>query len=295
MPRKSARRKKKFLFWQRGNIALYLLLAIIIIGAYFLVGGTSNFTNSPVDKTPAGEMIPETPGTERESLQLQTIRFKKCSNQLTVDLLLDVSGSMSDPTETNVTKISRLKEAVSNLTGKFADSSVIGVQTFRGIGIPPVSSLTDLVPISYYKDVKSTLPPKINSLSANGATPTHDALAFSYSKLREAQPKFPDRKFNFILISDGAPCPGVACPGISGRDQDPREGYNPNPADQIKSLGVNVFTIGIYDKSQAKDINLEGLLKHISSKPENYFDAGAGDAVKDLLNVIGNRICSETN
>jgi hypothetical protein len=310
MPKKSVRRikartrkrihakKKNLLFFSRGNITLYLLLIIVILGAYLMVGGLSDFRNSPVDNSPLGEVINDPPGAGYDNLQLQTIRFKQCASQVTIDLLLDVSGSMDFPTETNVSKISRLKEAVSNLTNKMGDSSIIGIQTFRGIGeIDLQASLTDLVPISYYSDVKNTLLSKINSIFANGSTPTHDALAFSFDKLEEAQSKFPDRKFNFILISDGAPCPGVGCPdhpaSLAGNNQDPRE-FTPNPANQIKDLGINVYTIGIYDRNQAKDTNLENLLIDTASKRGNYFNAGAGDAVKNLLNVIAEKICKET-
>lgn len=239
----------------------------------------------------AEEVIPDpsslTPGG-KDSLQLKTFKFKKCSGQVTVDLLLDRSGSMGDLTPSMQTKINRLKEAVLALTNKLSDSSIIGIQSFNSL------SITDDVPISYYKDVKGVIPQKVNALTAGGSTPTHDALAFSLGKLKEALPRFSDRKFNFVLVSDGAPCPGVGCPGNDGQNQDPRL-FTPNPADEIKKLGVIVYTLGIFDSAQTGNPALAELLKSIASKPENYYEAQTGDQTSKLLEAISTKICEQSN
>jgi len=292
MGRKKSRSKtKKGIFsFLRGSVTITLLLIIVIAGSIMLAGGIFPKLKEPLPD--AEEAIPDmssiTPGG-KDSLQLKTLKFKKCSGQTTVDLLLDRSSSMSLYTPSGQTKISRLKEAMLALTNKLSDSSIIGIQSFSSL------SITDDVTISYYKDVKGIIPSKVNALIANGSTPTHDALTFSLGKLKEALPKFPaERKFNFILVSDGAPCPGVGCPQNPGADQDPRK-YNPNPADEIKNLGVTVYTLGIYDSAQSRDPKLAELLRSIATKPENYFEAQTGDQTTKLLEAISTKICAQTN
>ncbi len=182
---------------------------------------------------------------------------------------------MRNLTPSGKTKIERLKEAVLELTGKLDDTSVVGIQSFSSV------SITNDIDISYYKDVKTLIVSKVNSYSATGQTPTHDALVSSYNVLKNAITRFPNRKFNFILISDGEPVPD---------SQDPRL-FNPNPADQIKALGVNVFTLAVYDSSQANDPKLRDLLKSIASKPENYYEAQSADQIASLLQQISTKLC----
>ena len=270
----------------KGGIEIIILL-IVIIGSFAFVGGFSPLKKAPLLDNSVFQ-IQISPGADsKKSLQLKTLKFsKKCSEQITVDLLLDRSGSMGNLTPTRQTKIARLKEAVLALTAKLSDTSVIGIQSFDS------RSRTDDVPISYYKDVKGIISSRVNALSAGQQTPTHDALAFSYQKLSAAIPQFPGRQFNFVLVSDGAPCPGVGCTDQPGANQDPRL-YSPNPADQIKALGINVYTLGIYDRNQADKPALSDLLKSIASKPENYYEAQTGDQTTKLLEVISARICDQ--
>jgi len=269
------KRKLNFIKYSKGGIGIITLMIVIILGSIFLVGGI--FPNLP-NTDPNAEkftVITGMPLDSRNSLQLKTIKFKKCSEQTTVDLLLDRTGSMGSRTPTGQTKIARLKEAVLVLTGQLSDQSVVGIQSFSSLSITPD------VPISYYKDVKGIIPSKVNALNADGQTPTHDALTFSLDRLREAIPKFPGRQFNFILISDGHPVPD---------SQDPRL-FSPNPADEIKNLGVNVYTLGIFTSGQASDPKLAELLKSIASRPENYYEAQTGDQTTKLLEAISSKIC----
>ena len=265
----------------KGEANVFIILAIIIAASFFLVGGLSPKINqtatSPEEGAP--EMSSSTPG-ERNSLQLETLKFsKKCSEQITLDLLLDRTGSMNSNTPTGQTKIARLKEAVLALTEGLSDLSIIGIQSFNS------QTRTDDVPISYYRDVKEVIPSRVNALNAGGQTPTHDALVFSLDKLREAIPRFPGRQFNFILVSDGQPVPD---------SQNPRDSRWPtNPADEIKNLGVNVYTLGIFTSGQASNPKLAELLKSIASKPENYYEAQTGDQTTKLLEVISARICDQ--
>jgi hypothetical protein len=254
----------------------FLILGLIIILGFFLVGGLTpfNFHNTPAKE---GEFIAEPVVLDNgdSSLQLKTIKFKQCSGTITVDFLLDRTGSMSQPTPTKQTKISRLKEAVLQLTGKLADTSIIGIQSFDS------GSITNDVPIDYYKNNKNAIPAKVNAMQPGLNTPTHDAIAYSYNILNAALPLYKDRKFNFIFVSDGEPNPPT---------QDPRL-FTPNPATQIKNLGINVFSLAIYDSSQAKNTKLSDLLKSIASKPENYYEANNADQVAGLLAKIFEKIC----
>lgn len=265
-------------------------------GILFSRGVTPKSMLSDVDPTEEYEIIPITPDPSQKGLQLKTIKFKACSSAVTIDLLLDRSGSMAFSTPEGVTKMSRLQAAVNSLVEKANDNSIIGIQSFNSDGPANVlvNNITSDVEISFYKDVKAIIPAKVASLTPVGATPTHDALMFSYEKLKTAvaDPRFKDRDFNFVLVTDGAPCPGFGC-GTPGKDQDPRK-YDPNPADLIKSLGVNIYTVGIYSPQDGDPTQLVRLLRdNIASKPENYFASAGGDDVGVLLKQISNRICSQ--
>lgn len=238
-------------------------------------------------KTGELEVIPEPPDPEQKGLQLKTLKFKECASTLTIDLLVDKSDSMNRQTSSGVAKIARLKEAIRELISNAGDDSIIGIQSFT------TGDITNDVPIAYYKDNKSTIQAKIAAIGGRSSTPTYEALTFSYNHLKESIPKFPaDRKFTFIFISDGGPCPGFACPGNAGADQDPRI-YSPNPADQIKGLGVEVYSLGIFAPDERQYVfQMETLLKSIASKPENYFAAESADDVKRLLTTITSRLCT---
>lgn len=262
----------------RGSITIFLLLAVIVLGAVLLAGGIFPKENPETDPDAQEVIIDEsslaTP-SGKKSLQLQTLKFRECLGTITVDLLLDHTGSMNKRTPSGVTKIQRVKEAVLALVEKFTDTSVIGIQSFNS------HSIREEVPISYYKDVKDIIPGKINALDARGLTPTHNALAFAYERLRDGMPRFLDRKFNFVFISDGRPEPPSGDPRL----------FTPDPVTQIKALGVNVYALAVYDSKDANDPALRGLMQYIASKPENYFEAETADETKRLLSSITEKIC----
>lgn len=216
----------------RGSVSIFFIIVLITLGAIALAGGI--FPKLPSESLPVREAIPDPSSVapdEKKSLQLKTLKFKEeCSETITMDLLLDRTGSMNKATPMGQTKISRLKEAVLALTNSLSDSSIIGIQSFSSDTLTYADNITNDIPISFYKDVSKIISPKVNALIANGNTPTHNALAFSLDRLREGISKFQGRKFNFILISDGEPVPP---------NQDPRL-YTPNPADEIKNLGISV-------------------------------------------------------
>lgn len=283
-------------FWQRGSSGiLVLLLGVVIVGAFFLVGGIPQLPLSQTDQSGTVELVAETPGAGRSNLQLQTLKFRNCTNIVSVDLLLDRSGSMKYKTLSGEKKIKRLTQAVQALADNLTDQSIFGFQSFSGEAGRDIS-LTNDVPISYFKDVKKIIPQKLKDLTPDGATPTSDALKFSLPLLREAVVKYPDRKFNFIFVSDGNPQPS---------SQDPRLPQNaPNPADEIKKLGVSVYTVGVYGingdisspdygKLESKNSTLTELLKSLASRPENYYEASTGDEITQILSQISNKICKD--
>jgi hypothetical protein len=238
------------------------------------VAPKSTLTDLPDSDTEV-ELVIETPIPGQKGLQLKTLKFKECGSSVTIDLMLDTSGSMGDRTPSGQTKISRLREAVGELISNAKDTSIIGIQAFS------TGNIREEVPVSYFKDVKGMITGRINSLSPGSTTPTHDALAFSRDVLKTAIPKFPtDRKFNFIFVSDGQPVPD---------SQDPRL-FTPNPADEIKALGVTVYTLGIFDSGQQSNPKLSDLMKSIATSPDNYYAASNADETKKLLAQISNRI-----
>ena len=280
-----------------GGIFIGFIL-IIIGGGLLLTGDLNPLPQDQLSDPPEGvyeideESLKEL-DEKRGNLQLRTIRFKECGEQTTIVLMLDKSGSMNSNTPSGARKIDRLIEAVVTLANSLSDESVIGVQDFSNpTGVVGQNDINTLIPVSFYKDVKTQVEPAVRSLSgkAVGSTPTHDALAYSYSELLQAMPLFPDKQFDYIFVSDGAPCPGIGCGGtVGGPDQDPRL-YSPNPADQIKELGVNIYTLGIYDLGQNKS-QLSALLRDIASTPDNYFEATTADDTGKLLTAISERIC----
>ncbi len=292
----------------RYGLPTFIILGVVFLGALAMTGGLLPSERKP---PPANYKIGELdipPGSSsRYNLQLNTLKFKyitptvtpppaplptatpvpqiPCKNTLTINLLLDISDSMNRLTPSNVTKISRLKEAVLAITQDLSDNSIVGIQAFNTTIInDPNPARRDVIPISYYGSIKGLIPTKVSALIASSTTPTRDALVFSYNKLAEALPLFPGRKFNFILISDGKPVPS---------SQDPRF-FTPNPADQIKSsAGIEkVYTVGVYDTAQTGNPELSNLLKSIASSPSNYYEAQSADQIQSLLAAIKTNICN---
>lgn len=271
------RQQYKFLHSVRlfkGDAMVTLLLAVVVIAAVFFVGGALP-QQSPDTQDRSNEAVIDedslSSSTNGNQLQLKTLKFKKCSSIAAVSMMLDRSGSMGDDG-----KITKLKSATLSFASNFADDSVIGIQSFDS------NDIREDVPISYYKDVKDLVVTKVNALTPGDKTPTYRALQFSRDILIPAIPKFSDRTFNFIFLSDGLPVPP--------QTEDPR-GYSPNPADEIKALGVTVYTIGIF--GPADSVAGGELLKSIASSPDNYFATPTGDDLSSIYDAIGTKICSK--
>lgn len=257
----------------KGDATITLILAIVVIAGVFLAGGALPRQSRDTQDLSNEAVIDEdslSSSTNGNQLQLKTLKFKKCSSVAAVSMMLDKTGSMEG------SKIENLKNATLSFTTNFADDSVIGIQSFAE------GRITEDVPISYFRDVKDIIPSKVNALTPAGRTPTYHALQFAKGILDSSIPQFPDRSFNFIFLSDGLPNPPV--------EEDPRNN-TPNPADEIKAMGVTIFTIGIFDGADA----LRGaeLLKSIASSPDYYFATPTGDDLSRIYEAIGTKICNK--
>lgn len=272
----TARQRYKFLHSVRlfkGDATITLILAIVVIAGVFLAGGALP-RQSPDTQDLSNEAVIDedslSSSTNGNQLQLKTLKFKKCSSVAAVSMMVDRTGSMSG------SKLENMQNATISFALNFADDSVIGIQSFSS------DAIQEEVPISLYKDVKDVIPTRVNALTARGNTPTYRALLFSKTILEAGMPKFPDRSFNYIFLSDGLPNPAV--------EEDPRN-HTPNPANEIKDMGVTIFTIGIFDGADA----LRGaeLLKSIASSPDYYFATPTGDDLSRIYEAIGTKICNK--
>ncbi len=272
--------------FSHGSITLPILIGIVILGAIYLVGGPLPHLEQ-IDTGEQGRVVvPDLENTDSAtdsaSLRLKTIKFKQCTETAAVDFMLDRSGSMKARTPSGDTKIQTLKDAVNLFIDNLSDDSVIGVQYFSSKGIGNLIEINEKKNIGDYANA-------INALPADGNTPTRDALAYSYSRLQNGVQKYPDRDFAFIFVSDGEPVPDFPPPKES---QDPRR-FDPNPADQIKGLGVEVYSIGILDNTQIKSGKMKELLTDIASSPENVYISPNGEDLDNIIARISQDLCQK--
>lgn len=256
-------------------------MLIIVIGAVMLAGGV--FPKYQITPRPDGSgfFTPVDDGktVNEKSLQLKTLKFKQCGETAAVDMMLDRTGSMGLLAPDGQRKIDKLKTATLAFVHNLSDDSVIGLQSFDS------GSITNDVPLSIYKDVKTLVDSKINTLSPGGSTPTTSALRFSYNILKDGIQKYPNRKIAFIFVSDGEPVPS---------SQDPRLPQNaPDPSSEIKKLGITVYSIGILDAGQIRSGQMKSLLEHIATDRSKAFIAPDGTQLTEIYNQIRFQLCGE--
>ena len=273
------RRKNILDTFSRGSITIALLIGIVIVGAVYFVGGIFPKVEH-IDIGEQGRRVvidteadPAT-GAAEDALRLRTIKFKPCSETAAVDFLLDRTSSMTLRTPSGEQKMDVLKDAVISFIDNLSDSSVIGVQYFSS------ADIGNLIEIQLKKDA-GDYAAQIRALPPLGNTPTHDGLAYAYNRLQNGVPKYPEREFAFIFVSDGQPVPPT---------QDPRL-FNPDPSQQIKDLGVEVYSIGILDQRQIASGQMKDMLTHIASSPENVFISPDGQDLEKIVNQIGQELC----
>lgn len=310
--------KKGNVFWKRGTITLYVLLVVIILGAFFLAGGFPKFDFSPTDGTPAGEVILETPDPQRDSLQLKTLKFKGCASTAAVDFLVDTSGSMRDGG-----KMQNIKDALASFASNFNDKSVTGIRRFSSDDsyyCAPHPVTERLTQIDFFGNNKNSFTTSTNSFCADGATNTRTAFAAELDDLTRAvgDQRFKDYNFNLVFISDGIPeingsghqgaCTGAEpyqfCALSKGAcrcfvdDQDPTS--NPQIAQQVQALksingkNVRVFSVLVFDpiSDGPFESKLTNMMQAIASSPSDFYKTSDPTTIKTIYSQISNRICS---
>ncbi|MCL5970540.1 MAG: VWA domain-containing protein [Patescibacteria group bacterium] len=199
-------KKKSSFFYSRGKGSILLLLiGVIILGSIVLSGGIFPKQNlEPTQYDSAGILVSQTPQPDHKNLQLNTLKFKECESDAAVDFLIDVSNSMSSEN-----KMTDLKNALNIFGAVFPGGGVLAMQIFTspdGHGLPP-TGYRELIPFSYYNDVRPGYQSIVSSLEGLSGTHTKDAFVFAKSKIENAlkDPRFENKKFNLIFISDGVP------------------------------------------------------------------------------------------
>lgn len=300
------------------SLSIVFIMGLVVVGAFVASGSLT-----PVDPNgpggpptlapyynpadyPAQHIVTPTGGfaAGKQNLQLQTFGVDNCGQNSVMLFLIDTSGSMSYDD-----KIGHEKAALSYFTSNMGGLSAIGIDTFGG---GPGDVVTKL-PLSYYKDVKTQVSQVINGLTANGGTPTRDAMALAYNQLDSAtnEEEYPNYQYNLILITDGVPeqlpprtcevqtpdpldAPLERCFAV---EQDPTI-----PTDisaEIRSLGVDIYTINVYSPSYASDAfmypYLTTLLEKIASEPTSthYYVSVDGNNLSSVLQNINQSICQD--
>jgi len=275
MKRKKHSRKKQILQFSKikGSITFKVLMAVVILGSISLVSGifpkqqiTPQDPNAPVYKP-----VVEDDPLQKDSLQLKTIKFEACSQTVAVEMVLDRSGSMNAPP----TKIQNLKTASLFFINKLPDDAPIGLVTFA-------SSVREEFPIQKYSDIKVNIQPIVKGLVPIGSTHTRDAMIKAKSALEVGIPKFPGRQFALILVSDGVPNPP--------NTQDPR--VPTNIGDEIKNLGVKIFTIAITQGLSPFERPIMNQVMRDLASPNSFFEAPDTSQLENIYNQIGFQICN---
>jgi len=270
--RKNTRPKKqsKNFFNSKGTITFKILIGIVIAGSIALVSGIfPEGQISPINPdAPKYKPVAEDGSIKKESLQLKTIKFEACSKTVAIEMVLDRSGSMGDAPE----KMPNLKTASSFFLTKLTDDAPVGLITFA-------TDVREEYPIQPYNDIKSQLSSTIQSLSPNGATNTRGVLARAKTALEVGINKFPGRQFTLIFVTDGVPTIGNPLNPLAP----------PNVADEIKNLGVKIYSIGITQAVQDRP-SMVALMTSISS-PGGFFEAPDTTTLDEIFNKIGFEIC----
>ncbi|MGE5041981.1 MAG: VWA domain-containing protein [Candidatus Levyibacteriota bacterium] len=310
-------------FFQKGSITLYLLLAVIIAGAFFLAGGIPSFNFSPTDNTPAGQPVLETPDPQRNDLQLKTLKFKGCTTTTAIDFLIDTSGSMGDNN-----KLTNLEQALTNFSKNFNDSTVTGLRRFSASPNYCNAPITErLVPIDFYSQNKTQFSSAVGNLCPSGGTNTRTAFAAELADMQQmvTDQRFKDKNFNLIFLTDGIPedhsfplqgdcqqfvnsdfpvCTPYTQPGSKpacrcfDSSQDPTA--NPQIAQQIQALkslngnNVHIYALLVFDPviDAPFKAKVDNMMTAIASTPQDYLQTTDPTQISALYGQIAQKICS---
>ncbi|OGH04576.1 MAG: hypothetical protein A2W22_04910 [Candidatus Levybacteria bacterium RBG_16_35_11] len=280
----------------KSNVFVLVILFIVALFAFYNVGGIfPEKLNTTGSQGGSYVMVTPVPGSSSQSLQLNFVKFKGCSSTTAVDFLVDRSGSMEGQ------KLTLLKQGILSFASKLSDQSVFGLQTFADP--PNIVWKNDINP-DLFSNVKSNITNVVCSLQANGATHTKDAFEQTKAVLADTQKRFSERQLAFIFVSDGIPETGTRnnlC-RLQGKTElcnsscrcfDPAQ--DPTQiAEQIKAMGIKIYSIGYVDKNDDFATNqLKGLMERVASSPDKAHMAPNEAEVIKILNDIGYEICSK--
>ncbi len=195
-----------------------------------------------------------------------------CLNPLDIVVGLDKSGSMrseaKDPPEPFSTVLSNAQDFIKNLT----DEDQVSVISF-GNSSKKESSLSSNKEVSILA---------VRSLSLGTTSENTNITAGLQSSIEElnSEKAKSDSKKVIVLLTDGIPTEPVDksipdYPTISAQKM----------AEEIKRLGVEIFTIGL-----GKDVS-DGFLKSISTDDSHYFNAPTKDKLSSVYKEISNGLC----
>lgn len=270
----------------RGDGTPYVitLTTLVILFGGFIVGGVlPNFQAADGDARFPPEQKP-----------LPTPTPRLCADNTAIDILVDSSESM-----TNSGKMQGLKDALTAFTDTFSDNYLVAMQSFG-------STTVDVLPFKPYRDAKTALSEDIASLTPTGATYMRDAFVNVKGVISDAQKAHPDYKFNLVFVSDGVPeidrCDPTHGPcgsdpkGYYDYTQDPTRTDAPdgkgNIAEQIKGMGVQIYTIALYDENDlATNQQLIDLLNSIASSQDAANPTSNPLALKEIYSDIADSIC----
>lgn len=249
-------------------------------------------------------IMPPDPQTGADNnLQLKTFNVSHCGRNSAMIFLVDTSGSMKFAGKMDNTKTA-LRYFVDNLGGK----SVIGMYTFS-------KDVKEEVPINYLKDVQREVDETIDDFKPDGWTRTRDGMALVREKLGEAiqEQAYPGYKYSLIILTDGVPevppsqprncyvtaydpntAPALRC---FAQEQDPR--VPTNLAQEIKAMGVGIYSVNIYSPNYPSDVvmfpYLETLLKEVADQPTDthYFSSVNGGNLTKILESVVSSICAD--
>lgn len=308
-----------------GSVYTAAIVSIIIIGSSFLVGGLyPDLNRATTDGSKIYE--PEDTRADKNDtgvVQLRQLRAKKgkanknqnknnnqnnnkdsnkedqstppvCENNGAIALLVDVSESMGD-----ANKMTKLKEALlRSFLPKLSSSTIIGLYTFSS---PNFDEPKERIPFGQYGQNKGELAKAIEALQPlkpHGATYMRDGFSFVQQKLAIASDEFKGKQFSLIVVSDGVP-ELIERDLSHGPCPDPERCYDPtqdptvttlprgNIADAIKSTGVRIYSIAIYN---ARDEEITGgklrqIMQNVAS-PDSYYDMLDSSRENELLSIL---------
>ena len=196
---------------------------------------------------------------------------RSCEVPTDVMLAIDLSGSMNDDGGNPPEPISSVLSAAGSFVTSLKDDDSVGLVTYA-----TNAKLEQILTRS-----KENVAAVIRSLtiapeSEVGSTNTGDAIVIGGTELNSGRHNSDARRV-FILLTDGL---------ANAPDEDPEQ-YALDAAEDLKSTGAEVYTIGLGD-----NVN-ETFLQSIASDNRNYYKAPTVATVGRIYGEITESICED--